>query len=78
MADSNSSRVSFTLDSSLDSVNKIELTAEQVAHLNELTRDLPETDKFMRSGPTGTVELTVPMNSNDTVLVKLERGRANK
>jgi len=55
-----------------------ELTAEQVAHLNELTRDLPETDKFMRSGPTGTVELTVPMNSNDTVLVKLERGRANK
>ena len=31
MADSNSSRVSFTLDSSLDSVNKIELTAEQVA-----------------------------------------------
>jgi serine/threonine-protein kinase RsbW len=31
LADSNSSRVSFTLDSSLDSVNKIELTAEQVA-----------------------------------------------
>ena len=31
MADSNSSRVSFTLDSSLDSVNKIELTAEQIA-----------------------------------------------
>ena len=31
MADSTSSRVSFTLDSSLDSVNKIELTAEQIA-----------------------------------------------
>ena len=31
MADSNSSRISFTLPSSLDSVNKIELTAEQVA-----------------------------------------------
>ena len=31
MADSTTSRVSFTLDSSLDSVNKIELTAEQVA-----------------------------------------------
>src|ERR1700746_1912225 len=31
LADSTSSRVSFTLDSSLDSVNKIELTAEQVA-----------------------------------------------
>jgi serine/threonine-protein kinase RsbW len=31
LADSTTSRVSFTLDSSLDSVNKIELTAEQVA-----------------------------------------------
>ena len=31
MADSTTSRVSFTLDSSLDSVNKIEQTAEQTA-----------------------------------------------
>jgi serine/threonine-protein kinase RsbW len=31
LADSTTSRVSFTLDSSLDSVNKIELTAEQAA-----------------------------------------------
>ncbi|WP_371417577.1 ATP-binding protein [Granulicella sp. S190] len=31
LADSTTSRVSFTLDSSLDSVNKIELTAEQCA-----------------------------------------------
>ena len=31
MADSTTSRVSFTLDSTLDSVNKIELTAEQIA-----------------------------------------------
>jgi serine/threonine-protein kinase RsbW len=31
LADPNPSRVSFTLDSSLDSVNKIEITAEQVA-----------------------------------------------
>ena len=50
-----------------------ELTAAQIVHLNELTRDLPETDKVMRSGADGTVELTVPMNSNDIVLVKLER-----
>ena len=49
------------------------LTAAQVAHLNDLTRDLPETEKVMRSGPTGTIELAVPMNSNDTVLVKLTR-----
>jgi len=52
-----------------------ELTAAQIAHLNELTRDLPETDKVMRSGPTGTVEFTVPMNSNDVVLVKLKRSQ---
>jgi serine/threonine-protein kinase RsbW len=31
LADSTTSRVSFTLDSSLDSVNKVELTAEQTA-----------------------------------------------
>jgi xylan 1,4-beta-xylosidase len=33
-----------------------DLSAAQIAHLNELTRDLPETDKVVRSGPTGTVE----------------------
>jgi serine/threonine-protein kinase RsbW len=32
LADSTTSRVSFTLDSTLDSVNKVELTAEQTAH----------------------------------------------
>ena len=48
-----------------------ELSASQIAHLNELTRDLPETDKVMQSGPKGTVEFTIPMNSNDIVLVKL-------
>jgi xylan 1,4-beta-xylosidase len=53
-----------------------ELNASQIAHLNELTRDLPETDKTVRSGPAGTVEFTVPMNSNDVVLVKLKRGQA--
>jgi len=41
--------------------------------LNDLTRDLPETDKVMRSGSTGTIEFTVPMNSNDVVLVKAKR-----
>ncbi len=29
----------------------------------------------VRSGPTGTVEFTVPMNSNDVVLVKLKRSQ---
>ncbi len=50
-----------------------ELSAAQIARLNELTRDLPETDKVMRSGSKGTIELTVPMNSNDVVLVRLKR-----
>ena len=52
-----------------------ELTAAQVAHLNDLTRDLPETDKTMRSGSDGTIEFSIPMNSNDIVLVKLLRIR---
>jgi xylan 1,4-beta-xylosidase len=50
-----------------------ELSAAQIAHLSELTRDLPETGKVVRSGAAGTVEFTVPMNSNDIVLVKLKR-----
>jgi xylan 1,4-beta-xylosidase len=54
------------------------LTAPQIAHLNELTRDLPETDRVVQSGTTGTIEFTVPMNSNDTVLVKLARNAGTK
>lgn len=50
-----------------------ELMKDQVAKLNELTRDLPETDKVVRSGNDGTIEFTLPMNSNDIVLVKLVR-----
>ena len=55
-----------------------DLSAAQITHLNELTRDLPETDKVVQSGSTGTVEFTVPMNSNDIVLVKLERSHQDK
>lgn len=47
------------------------LTAEQLSRLAELTRDLPETDRVVRSGADGKVEITVPMRSNDVVLVKL-------
>jgi xylan 1,4-beta-xylosidase len=54
-----------------------ELTADQIAHLNELTRDVPETDTVMQSGPAGTIELSIPMNSNDVVLVKLSRSCVN-
>jgi xylan 1,4-beta-xylosidase len=52
-----------------------DLTAKQIARLNELTRDLPETDRVVHSGADGTVAIAVPMNSNDIVLVKLEQGR---
>ena len=54
------------------------LSAKQVAQLNGLTQDLPETDKAIRSGADGTAEMTIPMNSNDIVLVKLERKRTSK
>ncbi len=55
-----------------------DLSAKQIAQLNELTRDIPEADKVIQSGADGTAEITTPMNSNDIVLVKLERRRANK
>jgi hypothetical protein len=42
------------------------------------TRDLPETDNAVRSGPSGTVEFVVPMNSNDIVLVKITRSWADE
>lgn len=63
----------YTAYIEMGSPNK--LTAEQVAHLNELTRDLPETDKAIKTGPRGNLEVRLPMNSNDIVLVKLERSR---
>ncbi len=50
-----------------------DLTAVQVEHLNELTRDLPETDQVVRSSPAGRIDITVPMSSNDIVLLKLAR-----
>lgn len=48
-----------------------ELTPAQLEQLKNLTLDLPETDRIMHSGLAGTVEVTLPMNSNDVVLVKL-------
>jgi xylan 1,4-beta-xylosidase len=53
------------------------LTAEQIAQLNECTRDLPETDNVMRSGPAGAMEFTVPMNNNDVVLIRLKSIRGS-
>jgi xylan 1,4-beta-xylosidase len=50
-----------------------QLTAEQVAKMNQLTRDLPEASKVVDSGKDDTVRFIIPMNSNEIVLVKLVR-----
>ncbi len=50
-----------------------ELTAAQIDQLNALTRDLPEMDVVLHASEDGAVGLTLPMNSNDIVLVKLVR-----
>jgi xylan 1,4-beta-xylosidase len=55
-----------------------DLSAAQVAHLNEVTRDSPESDKVVRSGSDGTIKLSVQMSSNDIVLVELEGSGATK
>jgi hypothetical protein len=52
-----------------------DLTAAQVLHLNDLAKDVPETDKLVRTGPTSTIEFTPAINRNDIVLVKLIRNR---
>lgn len=50
-----------------------DLTPEQIAHLEYLARDMPVIDRIVRSGPEGAFETTIPMNSNDVVLLKLVR-----
>jgi hypothetical protein len=50
-----------------------DLTSKQVAHLMDLTRDLPVTERVVRSGSDGSLKLTVEMNSNDIVLLELRR-----
>jgi xylan 1,4-beta-xylosidase len=54
------------------------LTEAQIAHLNDLTRDLPETEKVLRSGANGTFDINFPMNNNDVVLVALVRSKKGK
>ena len=48
-----------------------DLSASQVAKLDEITRDLAETDRAVNSRPDGTLDITVAMRSNDMVLVTL-------
>lgn len=52
-----------------------DLSAKQIAQLNLITRDTPETDKVVHSGADRAIEITIPMSSNDIVLVKLTRSQ---
>lgn len=48
------------------------LTAQQLAALRGATADRPEQDRIVRIGPSGMIDLPVPMRSNDVVLVTLQ------
>jgi len=50
-----------------------QLTESELAKLASMTRDLPEKDETVQSSAAGAVDLALPMNSNDIVLVKLFR-----
>jgi xylan 1,4-beta-xylosidase len=49
------------------------LSVEQLAYLNELTVDVPEKDAVLRARKDGTLEVDLPMRSNDIVLLELRR-----
>jgi xylan 1,4-beta-xylosidase len=50
-----------------------DLSPAQLGQLRSLTRDVPETNRVVRVGTSGSYELSVPMHSNDVVLVTLEK-----
>jgi xylan 1,4-beta-xylosidase len=49
-----------------------DLSAEQLARMKELTRDLPETDRIVNASSNGTLDVTLPMNTNDVVLLTVK------
>ncbi len=55
-----------------------ELTAAQLAQLKNCTRDLRESDRTVESDSDGTLEFSVPMNSNDIVLITVTHDRGDK
>jgi xylan 1,4-beta-xylosidase len=48
-----------------------DLSPPQLQHLQRLTRDQPETDKVVRVGSKGVLEVKLQMRSNDVVLITL-------
>ena len=49
------------------------LTVRQLSTLQALTRDLPETRRVVRVGAAGAFTVTLSMQTNDVVLVELDR-----
>jgi xylan 1,4-beta-xylosidase len=54
------------------------LTGEELQHLQDLTRDLPEKTGLTRAGTDGTLQIAVPMRSNDIVLVSIQPASKHK
>jgi xylan 1,4-beta-xylosidase len=50
-----------------------DLKPEQFEQLTKLTRDVPESDRVVRVGKSGSYKFSLPMRSNDVVLIMLER-----
>jgi xylan 1,4-beta-xylosidase len=53
-----------------------DLTPPQIAHLDYLTRDVAERNETIPARKDGTIEINIPMRSNDIVLVTLRRSTA--
>jgi xylan 1,4-beta-xylosidase len=49
------------------------LTPAQLEQLTKLTRDLPEGSRIVEVDKSGSCNVSVPMSTNDIVLVTLER-----
>jgi xylan 1,4-beta-xylosidase len=49
------------------------LTAKQIAYLQRLTRDAPETSTILHVGSSGVFRRRIPIRTNDIILVKLTR-----
>jgi xylan 1,4-beta-xylosidase len=52
-----------------------DLTGAQLIRMRELTRDLPETERLENVGPGGTLDVLLPMNSNDIVLLTVKHAK---
>jgi xylan 1,4-beta-xylosidase len=54
-----------------------ELTLAELDKLRNLTRDVPEVDRVVEVGKSGSYTFSLPMRSNDVVLVTLEQIKVN-